>query len=89
MNKFVQIPCGCHCLALAIKDLRSNNEMMNRAMILLEIFSVLLNTNPILAILKGSGHSRCLTRCTNIYNIAALVVSHLDELSFEKMKEMD
>lgn len=79
-NKFLHIPCGCHCLSLAIKDLCDDNRAISRAVSVLHDFSILLNTKPVLALLKCSCPSRCLTRWTNIYDIAAWIVSHLDAL---------
>jgi hypothetical protein len=80
-DTFVHVPCGCHCLALAIKDLCPQNSIIARAVAHIEEFSVLLTSKPILAQLKCSCPSRCMTRWRNLFDISAWIVDHMDVLS--------
>jgi hypothetical protein len=81
MNKVIHIPCGCHCLSLAISDFIKQNHVLSQADSCLEAFTKLLNSKPVLSKLKCSCPSRCFTRWTNIYDIADWIVTHIETLN--------
>jgi hypothetical protein len=79
-KSFIQIPCGCHCLALGIKDFCERNLTTAHAVKSIEEFSKLLKSKPLLSFVKRSRPSHCFTRWTNIYDIAELFRHHMELL---------
>ena len=72
------VPCGAHAVHNGIKDAISANPDLRMMVTTLESFVILTNSKPILGNLKVSTPKRCITRWTNIYDIALYIVKHRD-----------
>jgi hypothetical protein len=78
-HTFIHVPCGCHCLALAILDLCTQNDALAQAVAHIEAFSQLMTTRAILSKLKCSFPTRCMTRWTNLFDISAWIIEHMTD----------
>ena len=78
---FFHIACGNHCIHNAIKDACLENEMLGAMVKELENFTNFMNRKDVLSQLQLAIPKRCLTRWTNVFDIAHYIVLHYAKIS--------
>ena len=72
------IPCGAHSLHNAVKDMTKDHSTFQMHVDYLETFAILTNKKDILSKLKIAMPKRCVTRWTNIFDMASFIMNHLE-----------
>ena len=72
------INCGAHLLHNGVGDGFKADSELEHMLDSLEVFCSFMNSKPVLACFKLSTPTRCLTRWTNVFDIAFHVAKHYD-----------
>ena len=74
------IPCGCHTFHLCLNDARKLCPKFDKFCQNVELFSKIFSSKPVASRLGGGCPTVCLTRWTNLYDIASWIVFHVESI---------